>query len=273
MEHYDTTSTSSFTKGLFAFFQQGIKIFWRDDGVRRGEMSNDEGSQESSAVPRRAMKHYEYMVPTLLEKAKQNPNLKLLDVGCGSGSITIELAKLVPEGQVTGLDISGAILESARVHAERQGVLNISFVKGDVHELPFADWTFDVVCTHQAVAHFNDHGEAISELIRVTKKGGVVCLREGDLTTGKFLPGYSILDECFKVIIGVHEANGGTSDAGRRLKHWVEEAGISKERIMATQSVWIYDTPEGRKEYGGHWPARCTQGVFAERAVEMGVTR
>ncbi|KAF2165057.1 hypothetical protein M409DRAFT_67363 [Zasmidium cellare ATCC 36951] len=221
---------------------------------------------------RRATCHYEYMMSTLQDKAENNPSLKLLDVGCGSGSITIELAKLIPNGPVTGLDISGAILGSAKVHAERQGVANISFVKGDVHELPFPDGSFDVVCTHQAVAHFHDHSKAIQELTRVTRKGGVVCLREGDLRTGKFSLGYELLDECFQIIIKVHEGQGGTSDAGRRLTQWVQDAGISMQRVTATQSVWIYDTPEGRRDYGGHWPARCTQGVFAERAVEMGVT-
>ncbi|KAK4505217.1 hypothetical protein PRZ48_003180 [Zasmidium cellare] len=228
---------------------------------------------EGVTPPRRATCHYEYMIPTLLDKAQKNPNLTLLDVGCGSGSITIELARLVPGGQVTGLDISGAILESAKVHAERQGISNITFMKGDVHHLPFPDGSFDIVCTHQAVAHFHDHTKAIKELIRVTKKGGAICLREGDLTTGKFSPGYELLDECFQTIIKVHEGQGGTSDAGRGLRRWVQDAGVLEERITATKSLWIYDTPEGRREYGGHWPARCTQGIFAERAVEMDVSR
>lgn len=264
------TNGFSFTNGIWAFWK---KVFWRDEEVVEIPRRENMADAENTARPRRATCNYEYMMPTLLDKAKENPSPRLLDVGCGSGSITIELAKLIPEGQVTGLDISGAILESAKVHAERQGASNISFIKGDVHELPFPDGSFDVVCTHQAVAHFHDHVKAILELTRVTRKGGVVCLREGDLRTGEFSPGYELLDECFQVIIKVHEGRGGTIDAGRRLRQWVQDANISMERCTATQSVWIYDTPEGRREYGGHWPARCTQGLFAESAVEMGVTR
>ena len=57
----------------------------------------------------------------------------------------------------------------------------MTFLKGDVYNLPFEDGTFDVVHTHQAVAHFHDHVKAIKELIRVTKKGGgIVCMREGN---------------------------------------------------------------------------------------------
>lgn len=264
---------------LFAGFRQAfLRVFWRDEEVKI--RSEEEEEEEESSMdfdvrsqPRRAKCHYEYMIPVLMDTAKRNPHLKLLDVGCGSGSITIELAKLFPEGQVTGLDISGAILESAKVHAERQNVLNTTFLKGDVHDLPLPKMSFDVVCTHQAVAHFQDHGRALKELARVTRRGGVLCMREGDLRTGKFSAGYEVLDECFQVIIKVHEEQGGSSDAGRRLRQWADDAGISSGGVVATQSVWIYDTPEGRKEYGGHWPARCTQGVFADKAMGMGVSR
>lgn len=262
----------TFTGKLKSFFRQGLKTSWRDEDAKDNPIETRPPENDMPS-PRRATYHYEYMTPTLLEMAKSNPNLKLLDVGCGSGSITIELAKMIPNGQLTGLDISGAILESAEVHAERAGVSNITFVKGDVHDLPFPDGAFDVVHTHQAVAHFQDHARAIKELVRVTKKGGVVCMREGNLRTGKFSTGYELLDECFGVIAKVHEGNGGTADAGRRLRVWVEEAGIEKERIVKTESVWVYDTFEGRREYGGHWPARCTQGIFADRAMELGVTR
>lgn len=288
IEHFDPLSFSSCAMdsrsdghvqgvSLFAGLRQAfLRGFWRDEQELKARRKAEEKSSMNPADdtrPRRATCHYDYMIPALLDTAVKNPHLKLLDVGCGSGSITIELAKLIPEGQVTGLDISGAILESAKVHAERQRVSNTTFIKGDVHDLPLPNRSFDVVCTHQAVAHFQDRHKAIKELARVTRKRGVICMREGDLRTGKFSAGYEVLDECFQVIIKVHEEQGGSSDAGRRLKQWAEDAGISSGGVVATQSVWIYDTPEGRKEYGGHWPARCTQGVFADRAVEMGVPR
>lgn len=235
---------------------------------------NPSKSVIDSHATRKASSQCQYMLPTLLALSEQKPDLKLLDVGCGPGSITIDLAKLMPRGKVVGMDLSGAVLESAKVNAEREGVGNVEFVKGDVYALPFGEGEFDVVCTHQAVAHFHDHVAAIKELIRVTRKGGgVLCMREGDLHTARFYPEYPLLEECFEVIKKVHKGNGGATDAGRKLKAWTVAAGVKRESIVATHSAWSYNTPEQRREYGGHWPARCTQGAFAERAVEMGTSR
>lgn len=236
-------------------------------------MEDGEGIGVTADIGGKALAQCQYMTPTLLDVLRKNPKLRLLDVGCGSGAIAIELARLAPEGQITGIDISGAVLESARVQAESQGLQNISFVEGDACDLPFEDATFDLVCTHQAVAHFQDHLKAIKEMKRITKKGGHICMREGDLSTAKFGSEYPILEECFKVIAEVHRLSGGTLNTGRRLKAWAMRAGIPRCSIVETHSAWTYDTPEGRKEYGGHWPARCTQGVFAEMARDLGVTR
>ena len=99
-------------------------------------------------------------------------------------------------------------------------------------------------------------------------------MREGNLRTGRFYPEgkYGVLQECFGVIGDVHEAGGGSADAGRQLKYWAVEAGFEKKDLRATHSVSRYDTIEGRRAYGGHWPGRCTQGLFAQRAMELGVS-
>jgi ubiquinone/menaquinone biosynthesis C-methylase UbiE len=68
--------------------------------------------------------------------------MNVLDVGCGPGTITVDLARRVSEGHVTGLDTSSQLLHDARVMSEDVGVNNVDFVKGDIHQLPFADETF-----------------------------------------------------------------------------------------------------------------------------------
>ena len=237
-----------------------------------------EKSVVASHETRRAETQCAYMLPTLdaivQERKSRGLKTRVLDVGCGPGSITIDLAKRVGDaGEVVGADLSGAVLETAKVNAEQEGVGNVRFQKADVYALPFGDGEFDVVCTHQAVAHFHDHVKAIRELIRVARKGGgVVCMREGDLYTARFWPAMPELEECFETITRVHEANGGAGDAGRKLKRWTVEAGVPRENIVATHSAWSYNTEEERKEYGAHWPARCTQGAFADRAMELGVS-
>ncbi|USW50190.1 Putative Methyltransferase domain-containing protein [Septoria linicola] len=203
---------------------------------------------------KKAEAHCAYMIPTLLALAADKPNLRILDVGCGSGEITIDFAELCPSARVIGMDVSGAVLDSARVYAERRGVSNVTFVQGSVYDMP-DEWTgtFDVVHAHQAVAHFPERVRAIRELVRVARKGGggIVCMREGDLRTARFHPKeYGDLEECFGVIVEVHEGDGGAADAGRRLRDWAVEAGVKEEGIVATQSVWRYDTPKDERSMG-----------------------
>ncbi|KAF2213266.1 hypothetical protein CERZMDRAFT_40322 [Cercospora zeae-maydis SCOH1-5] len=211
------------------------------------------------------------------EKTKRNGDdgtFRILDVGCGSGEITVDVAEMFPEAKVVGLDVSAAMLESAKVFAERRGVKNVEFVKGNVFDLGSTRGKFDVVYTHQVVAHLGDSVLGIRKMVEVVKSGGVVCLREGDLASGRFWPEgeYEELQECFRTIVKVHEGDGGTADAGRRLKSWLESAGFGESEIVASRSISSYDTPAGRREYGGHWPARCMQGLFADRAMAMGVS-
>lgn len=220
---------------------------------------------------RTADENCQYMLPALHQKLAQNPKLKLLDVGCGPGSITVGLAKLMPEGEVVGLDLSETVLEQARQEAQKQGLTNVRFVKSDVYGLPFEDGYFDVVHTHQAVAHFHEHVRAIRELLRVTRKGGgVLCMREGDLHSVRVYPDYPLLVECWQTIIKCFESIGTDTDAGMRLKHWTVQAGVPRESVEASMGTWCYDTPEGREAYGGTWPGRVTRGALADRAVEIG---
>lgn len=90
-----------------------------------------------------------YLLPTLESMRQSNPNLKLLDVGCGHGSISATLAQLIPEGHVTALDINASIVPRAKAVAQHYGVGNIEFVTAGMHSLPFEDGTFDVVHCHQ----------------------------------------------------------------------------------------------------------------------------
>ncbi|PPJ56967.1 hypothetical protein CBER1_00502 [Cercospora berteroae] len=260
------------------------------------------GTDKPGAKPRKRKKtkletHCGYMISAISELARTKQihvkndgtgdRLRILDVGCGSGEITVDVAEMFPEAQIIGLDVSAAMLESAKVYAERRGVKNVEFVKGSVFDLESllksngdeqlegrTGGKFDVVYTHQVVAHLSDPVRGLEKMVEIVQKGGVICLREGDLRSGRFWPGgdYDELQECFRTIVKVHEGNGGTADAGRRLRSWLEEAGVNDKEILASTNVASYDSPEGRREYGGHWPGRCMQGLFADRAMEMGVS-
>ena len=114
-----------------------------------------------------------YLLPHL------RSDMKILDIGCGPGSITIDLARLVPRGHVTGVEYVPDPLEEARALAAAKGVTNITFEIGDIHSLRFEDDTFDVVHAHQVLQHIADPVKALQEMRRVTKVGGLVACRVG----------------------------------------------------------------------------------------------
>ena len=217
---------------------------------------------------RTAENQCQYMLPTLQRMAAAKPDMKLLDVGCGPGSISVSLARYMPSGQLTGVDVSEAVLEKAQQAGNEAGVSNVDFELADVYELPFEEEHFDMVHTHQAVAHFHDHIAALKEMLRVLRPGGLLCMREGDVHTARFYPDSPLLEECFQAVIDVHKGKGGATDAGRRLKAWTAEAGVPRENILATAGAWCYSTPEQRSSFHG---ARLWQGQAGDKAVEAGI--
>ena len=103
------------------------------------------------------------------------PGMKVLDVGCGPGTITVGVAKAVEPGQVIGIDPSEREISTARDWAARAPVDgSLSFSVGDAHELDFPDATFDVVYSHTVTHFLLDPVRALREQKRVAKPGGWV---------------------------------------------------------------------------------------------------
>jgi ubiquinone/menaquinone biosynthesis C-methylase UbiE len=113
------------------------------------------------------------------------PGMRLLDVGCGPGSITRGLAERLAPGEVIGLDTSADVLALAREDAAARGLGNIRYERGSVYELPFADASFDVVFAHQFLQHLREPGTALREMVRVLRPDGIVAERR----TGQSIPG------------------------------------------------------------------------------------
>ena len=123
-----------------------------------------------------------YLLPSL------RPGLDLLDVGCGPGTITVDLAARVAPGWVVGLDLSPEPLAEARAAAERAGV-DVSFQVGDVYALEAPDDSFDVVHAHQVLQHLTDPIAALREMARVCRPGGRVAILElGEPRRGVIAP-------------------------------------------------------------------------------------
>ncbi|KAK9837354.1 hypothetical protein WJX81_008638 [Elliptochloris bilobata] len=197
--------------------------------------------------------------------------MRILDIGCGPGTITADLAALVPQGHVTGLDQAPDVLELARATAAERGVSNVSFAVGDVHALDYADGAFDVVHTHQVLQHITDPVQALREMRRVTAPGGLVAAREADFPASAWYPeDVQGLPEWRDLYVQVARANGGEPAAGRRLHVWARQAGFDPARVATSASTMCYSGPAQREWWGGLWADRIRVPPFSQLAVEGG---
>lgn len=204
--------------------------------------------------------------PHLLEHLR--PGQRVLDVGCGPGTITAEIAGLVAPGEVIGVDASEEVLERARRHAAESGV-EVTYQVADAFALPFADDSFDVVHAHQVLQHVPDPVAMIREMRRVARPGGVVALREGDYGALTWFPPSEGLEEWRHLYHDVSAANGVEADAGRHVLSWALAAGFSE--VRPTASVWCFATPEDRAWWSSLWADRVVASEFARQAKEYGL--
>jgi SAM-dependent methyltransferase len=201
--------------------------------------------------------------------ASLRAGLDLLDVGCGPGTITVDLAAHVAPGRVLGVDVSADPLAEARVAASRAGVA-VEFAVGDVYDLDLPDASFDVVHAHQVLQHLTDPVTALREMARVCRPGGLIAVRDVDYAATSWFPASEGLDLWLAPLYeAVARRNRGEPDAGRRLLAWAHAAG--RRDIVATTSSWCFATPADRRWWGHSWAGRATASSFAEQAVAYGL--
>lgn len=191
----------------------------------------------------------------------------VLDIGCGPGTITIDLARRVAPGRVVGIDSVEAIVDQARADIP-DDVPNLTFDVDDVYALNFDDGTFDIVHAHQVLQHLTDPIAALREMGRVCRSGGIIAVRDADYQAMTWYPADDRLDRWLSVYRAVALADGGQPDAGRYLLAWAHEAGFTQ--LTASASAWCFSTPEEREWWGGLWADRIRLSSLADHAIESG---
>ena len=176
-----------------------------------------------------------YLLPHL-EKG-----MKVLDIGCGPGTITVGLASSVSPGEVQGIDLEESQVNLARAAAEAGNHTNATFNVGNALELPFEDAHFDVVHAHAVIMHIPDTQGVLAEVKRVLKPGGILASRDLIAESSFIEPNSEGLSEMWETFTGLMRANGGHPEIGKELKRILLDAGFTD--LTCSASFDSYGTP------------------------------
>ena len=191
-------------------------------------------SDEFLASPRnfKAEVHAAYLLPHL------KPGLRVLDFGCGIGTISAGLAEAVAPGELHGVDMEESQIELARAEAGRRGLENAFFQVGDVCALPFEDGFFDVAHGHTVLMHAPDVPTMLAEVKRVLKPGGIIACRDMICESSFTHPDFGVLRRGWDMFEDILTANDGHPQMGKELKGRLLEAGFGDVELTASLSSY-----------------------------------
>jgi SAM-dependent methyltransferase len=194
----------------------------------------------------------QYLLPTLQSLP---PTFSLLDIGCGPGSITFDLARRFPRARIIGLDQDGTVIERNKANMKSLAPnTNLDFRTGDILKpesfvAPHEIGTFDVVHEHTTLICIPENAPVLKQMKALAKlNGGIVACRDGDTQSQVVWPPCPESDELQERI---YRMRGLETQMGRRLITKALEAGFRRDQITASASVMSNITLEERRAYAG----------------------
>lgn len=130
----------------------------------------------------------------LVEFAELSSEDTVLDVACGTGMVACAFAEIAK--RVSGIDITPAMLEQAKLLAQQRNLANLSWHQGDIERLPFPDNNFSIVVSRYAFHHFLNPGLVMAEMARVCCRGGRIIIADAVLPPEK-IDAYNDLEKLF----------------------------------------------------------------------------
>ena len=170
-------------------------------GTERTYQVDDEWSR--AVFARRTGEVAAFLAPHL------RAGMRLIDCGCGPGSITADLAHAVAPGEAIGIDLREDALTHGRTLARERGIMNVTFRAASVYELPYADGSFDAAFACAVLQHLAAPLAALKEMRRVLKPEGVIGIVDGSSTSTFRYPTNPLLERWDKLRALEREYNAG----------------------------------------------------------------
>jgi SAM-dependent methyltransferase len=164
---------------------------------------------------------------TLFDRVGIGAGMRCLDVGCGGGDVTLDLAARVgPAGRVVGVDVDAAKVDLARAEAAERGVTNVELRVANLRTL--AEEPFDVVYARFVLSHLPDPEAAVDTFGRHLRPGGVLVVEDTDFAGNFTYPPTESFDRFTKLYRAVVGGRGGDPDIGPRLPRILSTAGLEQ---------------------------------------------
>jgi len=198
--------------------------------------------------------------------------MRLIDCGCGPGSITVDLARAVAPGDAIGIDLRKDAVMHGRALASERGIANVMFQAASVYQLPYADGTFDVAFSSAVLQHLAAPLLALNEMRRVLKPGGVIGIVDGSSTITFRHPTNPLLEAWDKLRGLQREYNTGRPSEALELRVLLRDAGFARMRAsgnLATEAGPPAGSLEETRRVAQNHVIRL-RGVLGKLAVAQG---
>jgi SAM-dependent methyltransferase len=162
------------------------------------------------------------------------PSDRILELGSGLGILAAQISKNLVKGKITGIELSITQIESCPPSNK-----NLEFIRGDVHQIPFHDSSFNKIYCRYILEHLSNPGEALKEALRVLKPGGGISIQENSILLIEFCPECPKFIKVWEKFAVLQKKLGGDAMIGIKLHSLLLKAGFRNiELSMAPEIHW-----------------------------------
>ena len=180
--------------------------------------------QEMKILEIRSHARIESMIPQLTTLGLK-PDMDVLEVGSGTGTRGMELARYLKKGSLVGIDVSDSLLSHARLRLTRSKIRNMKLEKMDLFKLKFKPRSFDFIYMRLVVQHLSQPVLALENLRSVLKPGGILFIEDTDRDWLTIYPALPKWEKIYEEVKNSQLVKGGDPRSGRKLATYLREAG------------------------------------------------
>lgn len=202
----------------------------------------------------------------LLDKVGIEPDMAVLDLGCGGGEVTVEIARRVGSGgRVVGLEMDERVLYHAQNLCSGEPLLGsvVEWRHGYVEELEETN-TFDIVYSRFLLSHLADPADVLRRMDRALRPGGCIVVEDIDITAHTHWPRSAAFSRYVELYAASARARGADPSIGPRLAGMFMQAGLADVDVFVSMPVFL----RGQEKT----IARRTLAAIADSAIAAGLT-